>query len=74
MNMLLNVSNHTTVFELQEGLYAITYKRSCRCTREEMMKLWMYDAVADVQEKNDKEQVAEGSCKAQVCSYKGSCS
>ena len=32
------------------------------------------DTVADVQEKNDKEQVAEGSCKAQVCSYKGSCS
>ena len=41
----------------------------------------MYDTVADVQEKNDavanvhkenvKEQVAEKSCKAQVCSYKG---
>ena len=29
------------------------------------------DAVADVQEKNDKEQVVEGSCKAQVCSYRG---
>ena len=40
-------------------------------TREKMMKLWMYDAVADVQEKNDKEQVAEGICKDQVCSYRG---
>ena len=67
-------------------------------TREEIMKLWMHNEVADVQEKNDavtdaqkkngasckcamqlqmyikenvKEQVAEGSCKAKACSYRG---
>ena len=43
-------------------------------TREEIMKLWMYDTVADVQEENVKEQVDEGSCKAQVCSHRGSSS
>ena len=31
----------------------------------------MYDAFAYVQEENVKEQVAEGSCKAQACSYRG---
>ena len=33
----------------------------------------MHDVVADVQEENVKEQVAEGICKAQVCSYKETC-
>ena len=28
----------------------------------------MYDVVVDVQEENVKEQVTEGSCKAQACS------
>ena len=40
-------------------------------TKEEGQKLLMYDVVVDVQEENVKEQVAERSCKAQVCSYKG---
>ena len=37
------------------------------------MKLRMYDAIENEQKNNDKEQVAEGRCKAQVCSYKGTC-
>ena len=42
-------------------------------TREEMMKLQMYDVVTNVQKENDKEQVTEGSCKYQVCTYRGIC-
>ena len=38
-----------------------------------MMKLKMYDVVANVQKENDKEQVIEGSCKYQVCTYRGIC-
>ena len=38
---------------------------------EEMMNLQMYGAIVDVQQKNDKKQDAEGSCKAQVSSYRG---
>ena len=44
---------------------------SYKCTKEECCKLWMYIVVVDVQEENVKEQVVEGICKAQVCSYKG---
>ena len=42
-------------------------------TREEMMKLQMYDVVANIQKENDKEQVVEGIYKAKVCSYRGTC-
>ena len=56
--MLRNGSNHTIVFDLQEGLYAITYKR-------------INDAVVDVQEENVKEQVVEGSYIAQACFDRG---
>ena len=40
-----------------------------RMYKRRMMQV--INAVADVQEDNVKEQVAEGSCKAQACSYKG---
>ena len=40
-------------------------------TREEMMKLWIYNTVVDVTEDNVNEQFDERSCKAQVCSYIG---
>ena len=53
----------------------LTCRKDCMQSpiKEEIMKLQVYDAVANVQKENDKEQVAEGSCKAQVCSYKGTC-
>ena len=38
-----------------------------------MMNLLMYDAIANVQKENDKEQVTEGSFKYQVCTYRGIC-
>ena len=43
-----------------------TYKRrmmQLQMHKRRMMQVVMYDAVADVQEENVKEQVAEGSCK-----------
>ena len=61
--MLQNVSNHATVFDSQEGLYAITYKRR-------------NDEVADVQEKNDavvdaqKKNDASCGCTMQMRMYK----
>ena len=65
------VSNH-----LQENKWwscVCTREEWChwKCTKEEWCKLWMYDAVADVQEENVKEKVIEGRCKYQVCSYRG---
>ena len=57
-------------------MQVVDVRCSCMCTGEEQCKLWIYDAVTDVQEKNDavtdaqKKNDASCGCTMQLWMYK----